>query len=315
MKNNKTEILINESSFKLRDKFITGPQLQMAYCEKREIDKYHTRSRLFYNFTPLLVNTGYISIGKTLVTVYWISENEIVLIDSGEKERFDFLTELEERNISVRAVINTHLHSDHTANNRELLKRFNAKFYASIEEIRTTQIPEGMYTVIESEGVVNVDGVQFKVMPTPGHTKGHLAIITPDNVCCLGDAVMTKRLIKASRMPYMVDVQQAFESIKKIGKLKCPFFVISHRGVVPISKLTEVINLNMEKECEILAELQKFVISSIDFEELITLFMREIGIERSSFLEDPYLREATSARIYYLNQVGILKIKKGKVYL
>ena len=54
--------------------------------------------------------TGYVSIGNAFVPGYFLTEDELVLIDSGPMKSTRLMEMLDERHWKVRAVILTHVH-------------------------------------------------------------------------------------------------------------------------------------------------------------------------------------------------------------
>ena len=60
-------------------------------------------------------------VGAALVTVWRDGQGGAVLIDSGAERSPSLLRELERRGLRVKAVLCTHMHPDHTANNRALV--------------------------------------------------------------------------------------------------------------------------------------------------------------------------------------------------
>jgi hydroxyacylglutathione hydrolase len=80
---------------------------------------------------------------------------------------------LREQNLRVEYIINTHQHNDHTAGNKDIKSRFNAKIVAHKSAM-----------VIKDIGVVDGDVIklgmlQIEVLHTPGHS--------PDSICLLID--------------------------------------------------------------------------------------------------------------------------------
>ena len=83
----------------------------------------------------LTEKTGYVSIGNAFVPGYFLTENELVLIDSGPIHSKRLMELLDERHWRVRAVIHTHVHIDHVANDLLLLEKFpDILFYTSKDE-------------------------------------------------------------------------------------------------------------------------------------------------------------------------------------
>ena len=68
--------------------------------------------------------TGYIVRGNSLLVLYFLSDTEAVMIDSGEFYDPALIKFLDAQNIRVSAVINTHIHVDHVANNRAFIEHW-----------------------------------------------------------------------------------------------------------------------------------------------------------------------------------------------
>src|SRR3972149_2431626 len=85
---------------------------------------------------------------------------------------------LKTERFSLKYIINTHGHSDHTAGNQELLAVFSAKTVA--HKLSKTD-PD---IAVEDGDVITVGEVGIKVIHTPGHT--------PDSICLL---VNNKKLL------------------------------------------------------------------------------------------------------------------------
>jgi hydroxyacylglutathione hydrolase len=80
---------------------------------------------------------------------------------------------LKTERLTLKYVINTHGHSDHTAGNAELLSVFNAKTVA----YKLSRVNADIK--VDDGDILSVGNVQMKVIYTPGHT--------PDSMCLLVD--------------------------------------------------------------------------------------------------------------------------------
>jgi len=81
------------------------------------------------NLEMICGKTGYIDTGYGLVAVYRFSENEVILFDSGDEHADEIILLLDSLNLKIRAIVCTHLHYDHTANNNELYDRYNPEIF------------------------------------------------------------------------------------------------------------------------------------------------------------------------------------------
>jgi glyoxylase-like metal-dependent hydrolase (beta-lactamase superfamily II) len=80
---------------------------------------------------------------------------------------------LKTERLTLKYVVNTHGHSDHTAGNTELLSVFNAKTVAH----KLSRINADIK--VDDGDILRVGDVSIKVIYTPGHT--------PDGICLLVD--------------------------------------------------------------------------------------------------------------------------------
>jgi len=93
----------------------------------------------------------------------------------------------------------------------------------------------------DEEGVFSFCGVDFRILPTPGHSPGHLCVITPDDVCYVGDALLSGKMLDA-KIPYNFAHQAALDSYDLLLNLKCEKYILAHRGV--FEDLTELAEVN-----------------------------------------------------------------------
>lgn len=99
-----------------------------------------------------------------------IAEDErAAIIDPTEAE--PAVHEIERRNLSLRFILNTHHHGDHTGGNAELKRRYGCKTAApaaDLHRIADVDIP------LREGDVFSFGGDAAKIIETPGHTSGHI---------------------------------------------------------------------------------------------------------------------------------------------
>jgi len=211
------------------------------------------------NFYCVKGNTWCIDTGNTLIGVYRLNERDIVLIDSGLSYRGGetkcVLQALEGNNLNVKAIIATHGHIDHIGNNEILTRKYHCKVYmygaeaymckdldslrmqhslvafGEIEDSLKTMLSKVDYFIDLKSDIIEICGVKFKVIHTPGHSISHISITTPDNVIMTGDALMSNEEIVKTKIPYACNFTIDFRSKHKLAELGCDKFIISHRGI------------------------------------------------------------------------------------
>lgn len=211
------------------------------------------------NFFCVKGNTWCIDTGNTMIAVYRLNEEEIILMDSGMSyggiDTKCVLHVLDGNNLNLKAIIATHGHLDHIGNNEILARKYNCKVYmygaeayncADIESLRMqhfivafdevkdllkTMHSRVDYFIDARADEIDVYGKKFKIVHTPGHSASHISIITPDNVVMVGDALVSNDEIVKTKIPYACNFAVDFESKYKLSKLNCEKFIISHRGI------------------------------------------------------------------------------------
>ncbi len=197
----------------------------------------------------------YVLEGEELIPLYRVGEDKCVLLDTGLLvERQELEDSLLENGLTPIGVLSSHAHVDHCANNGYLQEKYHipvaltwqeAGMCSSIMTLKcyfltlTPGIVEREsgcmvhrpdVIVPASDGPFEFAGVTFGIVHTPGHSSGHIAVITPDNVCYVGDAMLSRDQQNA-KLPYALQHVAAFESRKKLLTTRCDYYIMAHKGV------------------------------------------------------------------------------------
>ena len=262
-------------------------------------------------------NTGFVEFEYALVGTYRLPSGKLILIDSGTEEAPELLDDLQRMGVSVCAVINTHLHVDHVANNRALQERYGAEIY--VPELETTPAKLNyiqnctVQVVAKDAACLTVEGITFPILSLPGHSPGQLAVVTPDGVCFLGDAMMVGDYLHTSKLPYMEDVDGAMISMEKLRETQFPYYVFAHKGVCVRGELDRVIDENIEKEIELYTLLKQQVSEEMTEETLREKYKDALKIS-SATRDKPWLNETINNRIGSLVRVGEVGRKNDLLY-
>jgi len=139
-----------------------------------------------------------------------IKNNACVVDPSESKPIIDFI---ENSNIKLEYILNTHHHYDHVGGNLELKKKYNSKVIGFKEDRH--RIPE-IDILVEDNQIWKKDNFEAKIYHIPGHTTGHIAyhfikekkIFTGDTLFSLGCG----RIFEGT-------YEQMFNSLNKIKTL------------------------------------------------------------------------------------------------
>jgi len=167
--------------------------------------------------------------GKPL---YWVAAYLVdgLLIDTGCRHTAEELVKfLEGQNLKF--IVNTHYHEDHIGANYILKQRFGIEIFAPRESVPLiNQVPklypyqEMVWGYPEPTEVdclpekIETDHFHFDVVETPGHCKGHVALIEPEKGWCFsGDLFISERpkVIRPEE-----NIAEITRSMKKLVNLK-----------------------------------------------------------------------------------------------
>ncbi|MFX3624821.1 MAG: MBL fold metallo-hydrolase [Ectobacillus sp.] len=125
----------------------------------------------------------FVRIGKGCLSYLVESNGEGVLIDTNRMidtyEQF-----IKEHNITVKAVLDTHLHADHISGGRKLAEKLGATYYLPPKDAGEVVFS---YQPIEDGDEVKIGNVAIKALYSPGHTIGSTSYIVDDQYLLTGD--------------------------------------------------------------------------------------------------------------------------------
>lgn len=266
---------------------------------------------------------------SSLVVICDTNDRECVLIDSGFSESPELLDLLKSRGKRAAAVLCTHFHVDHMGNNGLLQREHGAKIYASAREIEVQKErfendgsfsfewmsreryffgASGKYrskAVTEDQRTVRAGGASFRVEKLYGHSPAQLGFATPDGVLHIGDAFMTDRVLRHSKVPYELNITRTLRTLEKIKHMDYPFYAASHMGIVERKDLAEAVDANISYHESMLdyiesrlgrewVNMDTFIMEIID--------SRGVNIKKSSNMG--WLPSAVKSYIDHLIRVG-----------
>ena len=128
-------------------------------------------------FTVGLIETNCFLVGDS-------KAEEAIVIDPGfdkVSETDRILAEIERNKFHIKYIVNTHGHPDHTGGNRALKDATSAPLL--IHELDTPMLENNPPDKTIGEGdVLEIGEVRLRVLHTPGHSPGSVALLAADSV-------------------------------------------------------------------------------------------------------------------------------------
>jgi glyoxylase-like metal-dependent hydrolase (beta-lactamase superfamily II) len=206
--------------------------------------------------------------GTQLIPFYKLDDRRIILLDSGLKgEREELEATLRDNGLTPVGILCSHAHVDHCGNNGYFQQTYripvaltpseagmcsnllNLKCYflllppGVVERESACMIHTPDCLIPETDGPFAFAGAEFQVVQTPGHSSGHIAVITPDNVCYTADALLSWEMMEA-KLPYNLCHAMAAESREKLRGLDCDRYIMAHRGTCSREEIDSLVDRN-----------------------------------------------------------------------
>lgn len=278
--------------------------------------------------------TGYINMDQSLVVTYDLDDRRTVLIDSGYRECPELISWSRNRGREIAAVLCTHLHVDHMGNNGLIQRKMKADIHVSRREYQVQQArfrsddaisfewmgrekyffgDSGMYetTIIEpDQKSVRIGDAEFIIEDLSGHSPGHIGFATPDGVLHIGDAFMSDIVLRHSKLPYEYDITKTLETLKRIKIMDHPYYVASHRAVIPAESIRETVDANIAYHEKMLDEILQRLNGWQRMDRFILEVIANRGIEIRRSRSSVWLPVAVRSYIEHMIRDGRIETRR-----
>ena len=206
----------------------------------------------------VLGNTWVAEANTALLGVYHVTEKDIVLIDTGyaKLDRAGLTAMIEDNGFRLLGVICSHAHFDHSGNVRYLQQRCGARAAAHIIEAGISVNPDAYRanyvaltygksreylleecfvadTIIGPEDEwLDFCGARFGILQLPGHSAGHIGVVTPDNVAYVGDCLLDQQQIDYTKLPTYMFTARDLQSKEFLRQSRYDAYIIAHKAVI-----------------------------------------------------------------------------------
>ncbi len=117
---------------------------------------------------------------------------------------------------------------------------------------------------------------RLRLIPLPGHTEGHMGVLTPDGVLHAGDAIFGDRTIAKYGIPYHRRLCTARESLESLARLapSLEYVVPGHGPVVRGSEASALIELNIKRLDEVANLIESSLREPIGIDQLVASLVK-----------------------------------------
>ena len=214
------------------------------------------------------------------------SNNFACVVDPSESQ--PIINFLENKNIKLKYILNTHHHYDHIGGNQELKKRYGSVVVGFKGDSK--RIP-GIDILLEDNQIWKAENFEAKIMHIPGHTSGHICFnFFKEKLVFTGDTLFSLGCGRIFEGSY----EEMFESLNKIKLLpKETKIYCGHEYTLNNAKFCKKYdseNKDLQKKIEKIEKLRENGIPTIPStlkEELeCNIFLRAKDVKTFSKLRD-----------------------------
>lgn len=277
----------------------------------------------------------YAAVGATaLMPVYKLTERDIVLMDTGyaRLDRSALVNLIEGNGFRLRGIICSHAHFDHTGNVRYLQQRYGCQAAAQIIEAGISVNPDAYranyvaltygksreYLLEEcfpadviipaDAGHLDFCGARFGILQLPGHSAGHIGVVTPDGAAYLGDCLIDEEQIAAAKLPTSMFIARDLESKESLRNLRRPAYIIAHKQV--LTDIGPLIDRNIafihDKGRELLEDLE----DGMSFDQWIYAFCQRENVRTRNEFKFSIVERNFANFVDWLTDEGKVEVRR-----
>lgn len=269
-----------------------------------------------------------------LLPIYRVTDTDIILIDTGyaKLDRTGLTALIEDRGFHLRGIICSHAHFDHSGNVRYLQQRYGAKAAAHIIEAGISVNPDAYRanyvaltygksreffleecfvadTIIGPEDdFLDFCGVRFGILQLPGHSAGHIGVVTPDNVAYVGDCLIDQQQIDSAKLPTSMFIARDLQSKEFLRWTQYDAYILAHKSVV--TDIAPLVDSNIAFIHRKAEELLNDLTDGMTFAQWISTFCQRENIRTKNELKFSIIERNFSNFVDWLTDEGRILVRR-----
>ncbi len=285
----------------------------------------------------VLGNTWVAEANTALLGVYHVTEKDIVLIDTGyaKLDRAGLTAMIEDNGFRLLGVICSHAHFDHSGNVRYLQQRCGARAAAHIIEAGISVNPDAYRanyvaltygksreyfleecfvadTIIGPEDEwLDFCGARFGILQLPGHSAGHIGVVTPDNVAYVGDCLLDQQQIDNAKLPTSMFIARDLQSKGFLRQSRYDAYIIAHKAVITDhTALDALVDSNSAFIYRKADELLEDLVDGMTFAQWIAAFCQRENIRTKNEFKFSIIERNFANFVDWLTDEGRITIQR-----
>lgn len=269
-----------------------------------------------------------------LLPIYRVTDTDMILIDTGyaKLDRAGLTALIEDRGFHLRGIICSHAHFDHSGNVRYLQQRCGAKAAAHIIEAGISVNPDAYRanyvaltygksreffleecfvadTIIGPEDdFLDFCGVRFGILQLPGHSAGHIGVVTPDNVAYVGDCLIDQQQIDSAKLPTSMFIARDLQSKEFLRQTQYDAYILAHKSVV--TDIAPLVDSNIAFIHRKAEELLSDLTDGMTFAQWISTFCQRENIRTKNELKFSIIERNFSNFVDWLTDEGRILVRR-----
>lgn len=269
-----------------------------------------------------------------LLPIYRVTDTDMILIDTGyaKLDRAGLTALIEDRGFHLRGIICSHAHFDHSGNVRYLQQRCGAKAAAHIIEAGISVNPDAYRanyvaltygksreffleecfvadTIIGPEDdFLDFCGVRFGILQLPGHSAGHIGVVTPDNVAYVGDCLIDQQQIDSAKLPTSMFIARDLQSKEFLRQTQYDAYILAHKSVV--TDIAPLVDSNIAFIHRKAEELLNDLTDGMTFAQWISTFCQRENIRTKNELKFSIIERNFSNFVDWLTDEGRILVRR-----
>ena len=269
-----------------------------------------------------------------LLPIYRVTDADMILIDTGyaKLDRAGLTALIEDSGFHLRGIICSHAHFDHSGNVRYLQQRCGAKAAAHIIEAGISVNPDAYRanyvaltygksreffleecfvadTIIGPEDdFLDFCGVRFGILQLPGHSAGHIGVVTPDNVAYVGDCLIDQQQIDSAKLPTSMFIARDLQSKEFLRRTQYDAYILAHKSVV--TDIAPLVDSNIDFIHRKAEELLNDLTDGMTFAQWISTFCQRENIRTKNELKFSIIERNFSNFVDWLTDEGRILVRR-----